>query len=219
MERVLASVLELADVFCKHLCAPAAFLGWALPLPHNQESVHASTSPPAVRLLHQKAVLWWLGVLRTAEKSDDYLENDKSSFYPQELQLESHPLFLWWKPFRHEEWNWNIPTTQIQGFTQWSQTKSRPHFRLYGPQVFSRNKSCLSCLFPKATRTQRLPRDRRLLPKQRKETFSFLVHPLWKHKSAIRSYRIFFLFIINIVPEAVTCRRKKYERISTHFDN
>lgn len=37
MEGVLASALELADAFCKLLCAPAAFLDWALPSPHNQK--------------------------------------------------------------------------------------------------------------------------------------------------------------------------------------
>lgn len=54
---------------------------------------------------------------------------------------------------------------------------------------------------------------------KKKATYFFLVHSLWKHKSAIRSYKIFLLFIINIVPEAVTWRRKRYERISSYFDN
>lgn len=105
-----------------------------------------TSSHLTVRLLYQKALQWWLGMPRTAGKSDHYLgKSCKSSFPPAGTPVRKLPSFSRSKSYRHEEWNWNIPTTQIQGFTWWSQIQSHgPHFRLYSPQAFSRNTSFFS---------------------------------------------------------------------------
>lgn len=162
--------------------------------------------------LYEEALQWWLGMPRAAGESDHYLgkshtcrspgEKATLIFLVKDMRSETE-LFqqLKFKDFRGGV-RYKVMAL-VSGYSGLPQTRDFLFF----------------CLFPPNTRTQRQPRDHGLLPKQRKETSSFLVHPLWKHKSAIRSYRFFILFIINIVPEAVTYRRKRYERISTYFDN
>ena len=142
----------------------------------------------------------------------------KSSFPSAGIPVRKLPSFPWSKTWGVKLKYSNNSNPRI--YMVESDTKSWPPFQVVQPSGLPQKHEFLFfCLFPPNTRTRRQPRDHGLLPKQRKETSSFSVHPLWKHKSAIRSYRIFILFIINIVPEAVTSRRKRYERISTYFDN
>lgn len=56
MERGLASVFKLADTFCKHLDAQAAFLDWAPSSPPNQKRIHMKFSHLAIRLSYRKAL-------------------------------------------------------------------------------------------------------------------------------------------------------------------
>lgn len=159
----------------------------------------------------QSAPQWWLHVLTTPTLGNQTarFSKERDHSYLQGAQMNSCPSLLWSKLYRHEEWNWTTPTNQMQGFTWWSQAKSQPCLQTVWPSALQKQKMHSSLFLPKTSGSQRLPRSHRLLAKQRKETSSSLVHPLWKHKSAIRSYRIFFLFIINIIPEAVTCRIKE----------
>lgn len=96
MERGLASVFKLAVTFCKHLCAAqAAFLDQALPSPPTRRVSVSASSHLTVRLLYQKALQWWLGVPRTAGKSDHYLgKRRKGSFPPAGTPVRKLPSFF-----------------------------------------------------------------------------------------------------------------------------
>lgn len=142
MERGLASVFKLAGTFCKHFGAQAAFLRWALPSPPIQKSIHTNivTFNRKGLLPESSAVI--AGHAQNCWEIKSLLRKKTENSHLQEPQWESYPHLL---GQRHEKWNWNTPTTQIQGFTWWIQIQSHgPYFRLYSPQAFPRNMSFFS---------------------------------------------------------------------------
>lgn len=96
MERGLGSVCKVSGTFWKHFCAPAAFLGWALPWPSARAEPSSSSSHLTAGLPWQTALQGWLGMPRAAGKSHHCIGKKVIRVHscPQETQWERYPQFL-----------------------------------------------------------------------------------------------------------------------------
>lgn len=208
MEGVLASVFKLADMFFKHSCTWClAELGSHFSTTRKHPYKHPASNCKTLVTVSSTVVA------RCAYNSWEirlylFLRNEFISTCREHSWIAiPHCCSQSFPDMRSE----TEPFQQIK-FRDLPGGIKQSHCPVSGCMALSSSpetRDALFHLFPNTSRSQRLPRSHRLLARQRKETSSFLVHPLWEHKPATRSYRMFFLFIINIVPKAVTCRIKE----------